>query len=319
MTVVAKSSSPGPFLPVNASTGGPQTFSETVIGSVTASDSVTYGTTSPWSPTSGTTVTPTGERTFDSYSSSTEFLAATSDWRNGADDLNASTNNMQIVTRAWSTGGLTNALQYTWTDQGTNSLAIGRGVNPGANVTEVWMEVILAYSTNYAVCNPSSNPCAHKWIFWPVRDGGDFQGRVELHNGGGGQGTTGPFQPSSLRKRVGTSSHPSSDIKEIAGSPTPFVHDLTDGDWHSFKSHVRIERGTTFGIQEIAYDNDGDSLDWDVDVNAYPSTGASRIYALQFGRNKDKGQDSGTENIWISRIRWWSGSTNDPGWSGLQG
>jgi hypothetical protein len=37
----------------------------------------------------------------------------------------------------------------------------------------------------------------------------------------------------------------------------------------------------------------------------------TRIRAILIGRNKDKGLDSGTESMWVGRVRAWR---DDPGW-----
>lgn len=194
--------------------------------------------------------------------------------------------------------GLTRSLRYDWVNQGARSISIGVGVPFPSEVTEAWTEVQLRYSRNYRVCHPESLPCDHKLLFLQITP--DLNGRWETKNGGMGEHSNPGI--SFGWEGVG------GDIRATTQKLTPLV----DEEWYTYRMYTKQPsgRGAADGAVKVWIDGVlvGEGYNFAINQQTQANTW---VQAILVGRNKDKGQDSGTESLWVGRIRVWN---SDPGW-----
>lgn len=256
-----------------------------------------------WDTDSATSISPDVERTFDHYADSQEFREDTDSFINGLEDINL---DQQFIDDAvgFEAGGLSKSWRWDFVHgdgtvgSGCDTRRCGRGMPLGADLDEVWVEVIMRYSNNYTTCNNECNPCDHKVMFLPIKPSGN--GRFNWKVGGCGVG--GSFPIPTMTSMTGSG---------IGNCDEPTTDRFVDEEWHSFKWHAHLDAGgdnpefwTLLDADEGPPDN-GES-----GGTGKPSD--TFLRQLLLGRNKDKGRDDGsTENVWIARVRIWH---TDPGW-----
>lgn len=195
---------------------------------------------------------------------------------------------------------LTRSLRYDYLAQGADAQHRGVGVPLPDAVPELWAEVGFRLSDNYLPCHPSSPPCDHKFVFLQFARNGD--GRVAFHLTGGGQ----PLKPENELVHHVAIGHGST---QRAGFVGPSLASLKDGEWHHLRLYGRVSSAPGVPDAALRVWIDGE-LRGEI-TDGVTNRPGQLIRAILVGRNKDKGRDTGTESVWVGRIRIW---TSDPGW-----
>lgn len=232
---------------------------------------------------------------FDKYSSTENLHQADEDFMGGREDLGLS--RIYLDTDE-GFDGLSKSMRYDWIDQGTDSQSRGRGIFLPEERRELWVEIVIKWSSNFTTCHPEDPPCDHKTMFlqvWP-----DESGRWAVHFGGGG--ASGPQAPVTVGLPAGDKE--SGNI----GNTGVMANKYFDDEWHVVRWHVRhsTDVDTRDGLVELWVD--GEKLKT---VTNFSTNDDTRVRAILLGRNKDKGRDSGTESMWVGRVRAWD---VNPGW-----
>ena len=203
---------------------------------------------------------------------------------------------------AYAAGGLTRSMRYDWTDQGTQSVSIGRGIRLSEPVEELWVEVVIRWSRNFTTCHPDELPCDHKTIFLQVTPDGN--GRWEAKFGGcGSSGPTAPIEVASPKGRDFNTDHVS--LRRCLADAFQYF----DEEWHVVRIHAKHSTDVSRPTGELDFWVDGQLLG--SYRNEFSTNNGTRIHGILLGRNKDKGIDTGTESMWIGRVRAWR---SDPNW-----
>jgi hypothetical protein len=90
-----------------------------------------------------------------------------------------------------------------------------------------------------------------------------------------------------------------------------------DGQWHVLRLHAKhsSDSKTYDARMRLWIDGvliyDTDEMQRVAGAPGFATLDNTRIRAILLGRNKDKGLDSGTESMWIGRVRAYK---TDPGW-----
>lgn len=220
---------------------------------------------------------------------------------------------------AFTEGGLTRSMRYDWTDQGTKAISVGRGIRLPSPVPELWVEVAIRWSPNFTSCNPAKPPCDHKTLFLQVTP--DMNGRWEVHFGGGA-GETGPEANVTMGAASGRVEDDPDDSRWYLSDlpwPRPYVgaNQYYDGQWHVIRLHAKhsTTEDTFDGRMRLWVDGqllyDTRQLEQTHGSPRFSTRDGTAIHGILLGRNKDKGLDSGTESMWIGRVRAFK---DDPGW-----
>jgi hypothetical protein len=205
-------------------------------------------------------------------------------------------------TVAYTPGGLTRSMRYDWTDQGTKSISIGRGIRLAEPVDELWAEVVIRFSSNFTTCNPAELPCDHKTFFLQVTPDGN--GRWEAKFGACGSG--GPRAP------IHVGSPKGHDFKRDQPELERCMVDAFqyfDERWHVVRIHAKHSTDVETPDAELDFWVDGQLLG--SYRGEFSTNTGTKINGILLGRNKDKGRDEGTESMWIGRVRAWR---VDPSW-----
>jgi len=255
---------------------------------------------------------------FEKYGSTEELRAAETDFLNGVEDLGIE-NIFLDTSLGYQGGGLSRSMRYDWVDQGASTRSIGRGVLLPEPVDEVWVELALRWSENFTTCHPENPPCDHKTFFLQVTP--DLNYRWSVHFGGGA-GEAGPETNITIAaprgKVIGFPDAVAWQMYTIP-YPRPYTgaNQYFDGAWHIVRLHVKHSTDVDTYNARIQLWVDG-RLTYDTDVlqseygaPAFSTATGTKVRAILLGRNKDKGLDSGTESMWIGRVRAWR---DDPGW-----
>ena len=276
----------------------------------------------------GEIVTPTQEATWDgvlevdleSFSSTDELRADRKVFATG--NLNLDRIHLD-KTVAYSEGGLTRSMRYDWTDQGTKSVSIGRGIRLPHEVRELWTEVIIRWSPNFTTCNPADPPCDHKTIFYQVAPDGNYRWAWHMGGGAGEVGPEASINMVSPRAEIHGGNDGRSTWGLVAVSRKyPSVQMVKanpyfDGQWHVLRLHAKhsSDSKTYDARMRLWIDGvliyDTDEMQRVAGAPGFATLDNTRIRAILLGRNKDKGLDSGTESMWIGRVRAYK---TDPGW-----
>jgi len=227
---------------------------------------------------------------------------------------------------AYTEGGLTRSMRYDWTNQGTQSLSIGRGIKLPHNVSEIWTEVVIRWSPNFTSCHPTDPPCDHKTLFLQVSPDGNNRWSVHV---GGGAGEGGPnssvtvFSPKGHLEGKDQSEFHSWSLPTIlrtydtAETELVNANQFFDGNWHVLRFHAKhsTDSRTFDGHMQLWIDGkllyDTELMRLNFGTPGFSTVDGTQITAILLGRNKDKGLDSGTESMWIGRVRAFK---EDPGW-----
>ncbi|MHB1297851.1 MAG: Ig-like domain-containing protein [Gemmatimonadaceae bacterium] len=275
---VATVSGSGMVTGVNAGTASIRATSEGISAAATVTvPSVTL----PPPPATGAWL----EEDFSTYSSITDFLGNP---RKLYSSLAASSEGNEVFGRDRFTlegtgyGSLTKSLRFNFPDR-TSSAGRCQDYSVGVNLalpspaTEIWVEVVAQYSSNFTTRAPSTWNCTsnpdHKFLFGRVSSGGRFG----LHSGtGGGQWTWG---------------YPGNENNEFGWSASPF-----DGKWHTYRLHMK-----TGPVGTATFWYDGVLTKSFTNV----STAQQTIYGLAIGRNLNQGPAT-PQSLTIGRIRVWN-------------
>lgn len=228
--------------------------------------------------------------------------------------------------RPYTAGRLTRSMRYDWTNQGTKSISIGRGITLPQRVDELWGEFVIRWSRNFTPCNPNRIPCDHKTIFYQVGPSNTLE-RWSVHVGGGA-GESGPavgvtiFAP--LGKVEGHGDWRAWQLPMALRAvnvetrpPIKAANQYFDDEWHVMRMYVRHSSDAeTYDGQiklwmdgELLYDTE--QLRSEYGVPGFATAEGLKIMQILLGRNKDAGLDNGTESMWIARVRAWP---SNPGW-----
>ncbi len=235
---------------------------------------------------------PWFEQNFEVYGSTDELRGDCARWFNCSEDLGKDGIFLDGDV-AYTEGGLTRSMRYEWVNQGCSSVNRGRGLQLPEPTRELWVEIVVRWSENYTAANAACPPPAHKLIFGQVEPDGNFRWALLWHATGGNQVLESPRNPEG------------ESIQEVTGEPSARYH---DGAWHILRMQWRhsSDEATRDAVFRFWIDR---QLIHTMDGFATKKGLATR--AVLIGRNKDKGQDSGVESLWIGRIRVWN---TDPGW-----
>ncbi len=232
-------------------------------------------------------------RTFDSYSSTQEFLSDCASWLCN-EELGT-----QLIFLDPSVGyeaeGLKQSMRYDFIDQGCGSVSRGRVLRLPTLAKELWIEQVMRFSRNFTSQNDACPPADWKTTLVHVNPDGNF--RWDFH----------------LSRGVFLNS-PLGDNAAIGGDPLVFVFcgvsefQYFDEQWHVVRIHFRhsTTASSRDGVMEAWID--GQYLCGRNDINTNEGTAMDWIV---LGANKDKGQNQGTESLWIGRV---SVFNEDPGW-----
>lgn len=199
----------------------------------------------------------------------------------------------------------TRSIRWDFVDQGVASWTVGFGfpgpITNGLWIEEMWAEVWFRLSDNYTACHPDEEPCDHKFVFFQYAKDGD--GRAEVHFTGGGQQST---KPESELKHFAGIGFQDTKRSMMVG---PSLADLKDGGWHHTRMYARVSSapGVADGVLRVWIDG---VLRGEI-TDAVTTKDGQTFRRLLIGRNKDKGQDVGTESVWVGRAAIWD---TDPGW-----
>lgn len=263
-------------------------------------------------------IPPWLELNFEKYGSTDELRAAEADFLNGVEDLGIE-NIFLDPSVGFQDGGLSRSMRYDWVDQGASTRSIGRGVLLPEPVDEVWVELALRWSENFTTCHPEDPPCDHKTFFLQVTP--DLNYRWSVHFGGGA-GEAGPEANVTIAAPRGrVIGFPDAVAWQMYTIPYPRPYTVAnqyfDASWHIVRLHVKhsTDVDTYNARMQLWVDGrliyDTDVLQSENGAPAFSTTTGTKVRAILLGRNKDKGLDSGTESMWIGRVRAWR---DNPGW-----
>lgn len=228
------------------------------------------------------------EEDFSTYSDINNFLTNP---RGIYTDLSAASEGNEVFGRAQFTlentgfGSLTKSLRFNFPDRTANTAdrcqdySIGVNVSLPTPATEIWVEVVAQYSSNFTTRAPvewgcTSNP-DHKFIFGRTTPSGRFNLDVGT---GGAQWTWG---------------YPGTENNEFGWASSPF-----DGMWHTYRLHMKT---SSAGTGAATFWFDGTLTKSFVNIT---TTGQS-IYGIAIGRNLNQGPAS-PQSVTIGRVRIWN-------------
>lgn len=221
--------------------------------------------------------------------------------------------------------GGSQSMRYDWVDQGAgNPIGIGRKIPLPSNADEVWVEAYVRWSTNFMNDipldsndgDPSTDVAAHKFLFlaancvtdcnksWEIWDGTKVYRWALLWPAATRNPPSGPISaetPAIVESDVAT------DGPQIIKGINHDVSQHFDAQWHRLRVHVRHDPGA----YEVWIDGEKivDLADEGFpDFTVRPEVATT---ALLLGRNKDDGNESGTESLWWGKVSVW---TSSPGW-----
>ncbi|NIR01351.1 MAG: hypothetical protein GTN78_14325, partial [Gemmatimonadales bacterium] len=235
------------------------------------------------------------ERTYEGYADTDAYRNdSCANWHNCSQDLGLG---RQFIDSADPFPGLTKSVRYDWVDQGCSSISVGRGVAVPELAREIWVEIVIKFSPNYRSHNPACPPPDHKIVFGQiVPDGfGRFQFKMRTSSANMHMG---PIWSPPLNSGF-------TGDRKIAIGPS----ELVDGQWH--RLGLRWKFSSDDQTADGRVDEWLDGVYRGGEVATVPHDAVLRLGAVLLGRNKDKGQDAGTESLWIARLRVWR---TDPGW-----
>lgn len=228
------------------------------------------------------------EEDFSTYGDINNFLTNP---RGIYTDLSAASEGNEVFGRAQFTlestgfGSLTKSLRFNFPDRTADTAARCQDYSIGVNLslptpaTEIWVEVVAQYSSNFTTRAPAEWGCTsnpdHKFIFGRTSPSGRFNLDVGT---GGGQWTWG---------------YPGAENNEFGWASSPF-----DGMWHTYRLHMKTS-STGTGAATFWYD--GTLTKSFVNVT---TTGQS-IYGIAIGRNLNQGPAS-PQSVTIGRVRIWN-------------
>jgi uncharacterized protein YjdB len=193
--------------------------------------------------------------------------------------------------------GLSQSMRYDYNAPGCSSQTVGRNLALPSNVTEIWIEVYLKWSSNFntfAAPGGCATPPAHKLLF--ARVGPGLYGRWEIE-----WGNQGP--PQAIYWGYPSSGGGVQDQFGFDGAPAYWNNTWYQVRWH-FKNSS--SSSASDGAFEMWVDGQlkASRANIRIDVSSY-------IYGIALGRNLDQGIRSGTMSLWWGRIRVWK---LNPGW-----
>lgn len=221
--------------------------------------------------------------------------------------------------------GGSQSMRYDWVDQGAgNPIGIGRTIPLPSNADEVWVEAYVRWSTNFMNDipldsndgDPSTDVAAHKFLFlaancvtdcnasWEISDGTNVYRWALLWPAATRNPPSGPISaetPAIVESDVAT------DGPQIIKGINHDVSQHFDAQWHRLRVHIRHDPGA----YEVWIDGEKivDLADEGFpDFTVRPEVATT---ALLLGRNKDDGNESGTESLWWGKVSVW---TSSPGW-----
>lgn len=251
------------------------------------------------------TLTVTGEVApdvsddFSTYTDTTDFRSDPLGLYDGVEETLTATYASVDLDTTVGYDALTQSMRMTFLDATAEggSGTSGRCTNAGhsawreidvpASTTEMWLEVICRWSTDYS-CGGGSWGCTsapeHKWFLGGV-SGGTSRFNLECRDG---QYVFG---------------YPGAETASVITSPRPDA--LFDDQWHVIRFHVRLGAANTGrarywvdGVQMVDLDN--------VTIDR------TAITTWSLGETRNQGAATNTE-WWIGRWRMWV-NANDPGW-----
>ena len=228
------------------------------------------------------------EEDFSSYADITGFLANP---RGIYSSLSAASEGNEVFGRNQFTlentgyGSLTKSLRFNFPDRTGDTASrcqdysIGVNLNLPASTSELWLEVVAQYSSNFTTRAPAAWQCTsnpdHKFLFGRVTP----SGRFGLHSGtAGGQWTFG---------------YPGNEDNEFGFATNPY-----DGQWHTYRIHMKTSAA---GSGAARFWMDGVLLKSLVNV----TTSGQSIYGIAIGRNLNQGPGA-PQSLTIGRVRVWN-------------
>ena len=187
-------------------------------------------------------------------------------------------------------GSLNKSLRYNFPDRSAltasrcQDYSIGVNLNLPTPTTEVWIEVVAQYSSNFLTRAPAAWGCTsnpdHKFIFGRVTSAGRFG--LDVGTGG----------------TLWTWGYPGNENNEFGWVASPF-----DGQWHTYRLHMKV---SSSGAGAARFWFDGVLTKSFVNLT---TTGATSIYSIAIGRNLNQGPGA-SQSVTIGRVRIWN---TDPG------
>ncbi len=232
------------------------------------------------------------EKTLEAYNTTEELRSDCAGWYDCLEDLGLDRVFLDTVV-SYSAGGLTRSMRYDWVDQGCSSVSRGRGIRLPEDVREVWVEVVIRWSVNYTAANSACPPPAHKLVFGQVVPDGNFRWALLWHATGGNQVLESPRNPAGQ------------SVQEVTNESSTQYH---DEQWHVLRMHWRHSTNESTNDAAFRFWIDGKLVHT---MDGFATKAGMAIRAILLGRNKDKGQNSGLESLWIGRVRAWK---ENPGW-----
>jgi hypothetical protein len=238
------------------------------------------------------------QRTFESYASTAELQGDCASWDDCAEDLSPQSIFLDVSV-AYGAAGLTRSMRYDWTDQGCQPIAVGRGIRLPCCSQEAWVELVVRWSTNFSVRDPACPPPDHRLLLGQVYPPGNDPWAL---SGAQGIRLESPLSPWDAPSDSTWTSSAGRDERAYF-----------DEQWHVVRVHWRHSRQyDRAGSMQLWVD--GELLIAQDSMNTGDRTqvrDGTRLWGLLLGRSKDQGVNSGTESLWIGRVRVWD---TDPGW-----
>jgi hypothetical protein len=238
------------------------------------------------------------ERTFESYPSTVALREDCASWDDCAEDLSPRSIFLDASV-AYDAAGLTRSMRYDWIDQGCRPIAVGRGIRLPCCSQEAWVELVLRWSTTFTVRDPACPSPEHYLLSGDVYPPGNDRWGLSWAQGIRLESPLGPWDARS-----------DSTWTSSAGRDERAYF---DEQWHVVRVHWRhSSQFNRVGSMRLWVDGElliaVDSLNTGDQTHVRDGT---RLWGLLLGGSKDQGVNSGTESLWIGRVRVWNA---DPGW-----
>lgn len=243
------------------------------------------------------------EEDFSEYTSTANLKSNPRGIYNGfSGDGNESYNTSQIFldqSVGYTAGGLTQSMRYDFpANNVTSDYTIGVNMALPSSATDIWVELVARFSSNFTTNGPASGNEDYK--FFMARVSGGSGNRFMLYCGTYGNGWQFGYPGndqgagSSVPGYYGNAAYPFS-----ASGP------VWDGQWHVYRFHYKVAasgvaRWTKDGVEMPGFPN----------ANTTAGGTVSGIYGLALGRNMNRG-NSQAMSLWWGRIRVYK---TDPGW-----